>query len=825
MLSRSLTGGAGRCCVRDFRKLCHRSTTFLGAVCASLALAIPFAGAHAAAPPARSGLEPQGLFERNLGQYAPDVLYRGRFSSMDAALHADGSVSIYPRRTKSVDEPVRISALEARNVAQPGASEPADFRTHYFRGGAGNRRIADVPHFSRLTYPSVYPGIDLVYHSRGGKLEFDFVVAPGADPATIRLRADNASAVRIDEQGDLAIESGNAVVFNRRPVAYQVRDGNRIPVECAYVLAEDRTITLALGAYDHAAEVVIDPVVDYSSYLGGSSDDYVNGVRLGVDGYIYVTGTTMSSNFPIANALDSTQSGSSDAFVAKINPATGRAVWATFLGGGDGDGGAGIAVDASSNVYVTGSGGSRFPTTTGAYRTSGTGSLGFVTKIAPAGNALLYSTFVPGTSPAKIEVDGAGQAVITGSAGSAFSTSAGAFQVTYAGYNGTSNATSGDAFALKLNAAGSNVVFATFFGGNGGESAAGLAIDSAGRVAIAGNTNSTNLPLASAYQGTLRGTSDGFLAILSANGTSLVSSTYFGGTNIDDITGLAADPYGNVIVAGKTESTDFPLLNARMPTLVHRYSSPEKGFLAKFVASPLQLVFSTYTGSSSDCCDTAFAVAADQAGDIYIAGSVSVAEFSYFQSVNPFLTTAYVSALFGGADARQALYVAGYSRDGQALRYQTIIAPCRSAQDCFQATIAAGKAGQMVVGASTDVQWLPISALNTKAKYDGTNSFTLDGWVTTFTTEGPLLQLGTSVFTGNSANPVTLVATSFGAGTSGSVTFWDGTTSLGSAPLVEGVARFDATFVPGVRRLTATLGANTSPLRLFPVSPAVGSCQ
>ena len=822
MTLRSLSERAPSFCARETRNFRRHAATLLAGACMFVGA---LASSHAAAPMAslKAGrLEPQALFERNLGQLPADVLYRGRFRNMDAAIHADGSVTLVARG-KGLSQPVRITAVGSREVNKPEPAEPAEFRTNYFTGGAKARPITDVPHFSRLTFASVYEGVDLVYHTQGGKLEFDFVVAPGADPAAIKFRANGATAVRIEDKGDLAIEAGNAVVFNRRPVAYQVRDGERFDVDCAYVLAEDRTITLALGAYDRTRELVIDPVVDYSSYLGGSSDDYLNAVRLGQDGYIYVAGTTYSSNFPVANALDSSESGVSDAFVAKINPATGREVWATFLGGGDSDGAGGLAIDASNNVYVVGTGGTRFPTTAGAYRTSGGG--GFAAKIAAAGNALLYSTFLPGASPGKIEVDATGQAIIAGNAGSAFLPSAGAFQVTYSGYNGSSNATSGDAFALKLNAAGSNIVFATFVGGSGIDNTTGLAVDSQGRIAIAGYTTSANFPLANAYQNTLRGTQDGFISVLSATGTSMVSSTYFGGTGVDNIYGLAADPYGNVIVAGQTKSSDFPIVNARMPSLTHRYQFPEKGFLAKFQVSPLQLVFSTYTGSSSDCCDAAFGVATDAAGDIFLAGSVAVAEFSYFQSINPFLTTAYVSALFGGADVRQAIYVAGYTRDGQSLRYQTLIAPCRSAQDCTGANIYAGKAGQMIVGGQTDVSWLPISALNTQAKYNDTNVFTMDGWVTTFTTETPPLTLGTSVWTGNSATPVTLVATSYGAGTSGTVTFLDGTTSLGTANLVEGVAKLDMTFAPGVRRLTATLGTNTSPVRLFAVSPAVGSCQ
>ena len=778
-------------------------------------------GAASAASP----LKPQGLFESNQGQYPAQVAYRARFERLDAAIRADGSVAIYPSlRSGSATRELRIVAAPATS-GPPVATGLADYRTNYLRGEAGS--ITDVPHYRQVSFREAYRGIDLAYHAGEGKLEFDFVVAPGADPAQIRMRIDGADVVRVRPNGDLAVESDGVTVLQRRPLAYQVREGKRVPVDCSYRVGKSGMVSIALGRYDRKSELVIDPVVEYSSYLGGSASDGANAIRQEFDGFVYVTGTTVSSNFPVVAALDSSLTGAPDVFVTKINPATGKAVYSTYIGGRDGDNPTGITSNTSGEVYITGISGSRYPTTSGAYRTSGSGTLGFVTKLNAAGNLMAYSTLVPGTRPAAITVDPFGQAIITGNAGTAFTTTPGAFQPVYGGNGGVVDATTmGDAFVLKLSASGNAAIYASFFGGAGTESGAGVAIDISDRVAIAGGTTSTNLPLANAYQGALRGSQDGFLAVFAPGGATLAASTYFGGINTDSFTGLGVDLYGNVLVSGTTRSDDLPTLNALLPrtALQTRYGSTRKGFVAKFAVSPLQLVFSTYTGSRSNCCDTAFGIAVDLVGDVYVTGNVAVAELPVFQSVNPFMSASYVAAKFNGSDVRESSYVAGYSRDGQRLRYQTLVAPCYDSQDCDRGAISARMPGQVAVAGSTDTDWLPVSRLNTQAKISST-PFITDAWVMTLVTENPKVQLDVSAPSSTTGTPVVLTATTYTNAVNGTVTFWDDTTSVGTAPMVEGVAQLSTTFAPGVRRLTATFNADRTPLRLLAVSPSTGSCQ
>jgi hypothetical protein len=389
------------------------------------------------------------LFEANVGQLDPSVLYRGRFGSLQAAIRQDGAVAL-AFRSRTGAPPVTISPAGALVPAVVDALEPAAFRTNYFRGGVAPSSFTDVPHYGRIRLRGIYEGVDLAYHASTERLEFDFVVAPGADPSAIALAVAGATALRIDADGDLAIEAGNEVLRQKKPVAYQTRDGAQVAVACAYRLIDSTTVALEVGAYDRSRELVIDPVVDYSSYFGGSASDAVMGVQIGADGSIYVAGGTSSTNFPVVAPYQSTFKGVEDVFVAKVSAVTGKAVYSTYIGGRNGDSGVALAVDAAGSVYVTGGAGGAYPTTTGAYSISSKQVSGFITKLAPAGNSLVYSTLVPGTIPSAIIVDGQNRAVITGGAGSAFATTVGTVQP---GYGGGGVAYNGDAFVFMLNAA------------------------------------------------------------------------------------------------------------------------------------------------------------------------------------------------------------------------------------------------------------------------------------------------------------------------------------------------------------------------------------
>jgi hypothetical protein len=783
-----------------------------------------------AAIPRPFSLQDKGFFEENRGQYPQDALFRARFKDLDALLRIDGSMSLYPRQGRERHE-LRLVHLGANGSPKIEGDNETTFRTNYFRGPGQTEAVADVRNFESVKIERLYPGIDLVAHSMGATLEFDYIVSSGANPSAIALKIDGSNSIRLAPSGDLAIERDGVTVHQRKPVAYQIRDGVRTQIDCAYRLSEDGRIGFALGSYDRSLALVIDPLVDYSSYLGGASEDTPRGARIGPDGYLYVAGTTSSSNFPTSAAYDSTLGGSSDAFVTKINPATGKAVWSTYLGGSNADSGIGLAVDSSGGAYVTGIAGSRFPTTTGAYQTSASGTYGFVTKLSTTGS-LVYSTLVSGAQPSAIEVDPQGEAVVVGSSGSGFVTTAGAFS---RGFSGPAAASSGDAFVLKLNSTGTGAVFATFFGGTGTDVANSVAIDGLGQIVIGGSTQSANLPLSTSpapLQPVLKGGQDAFAAIFSSNGAALAFSTYFGGSASDEIVGVALDPYGNLVVAGNTQSADYPTTNPLLAVgdLTTYYVNAfgggpiyQKGFLAKWsLGSSPSVVFSTFTGGRIDCCDAVQALAVDGNGDIFLSGSSRVDSYRLLSSINAYVPPSIVYNDYAANGGTDALFAAAYLRDGTDLRFQGYIAGCVSS--CNPSAMFTKGAGLALIAGSTRSNWVPIAAANTQPVQPSPNVAD-SGFLTMLSFEPPALDLIAFDSFSNTATPISLKVVSSVPGASGTVTLWDGSTSIGTANAVEGIAHFNVTLPLGVRQLKATLGTGSSPTVLMPVAVSGGSCQ
>ncbi|MGC1170498.1 MAG: SBBP repeat-containing protein, partial [Candidatus Acidiferrales bacterium] len=365
-------------------------------------------------------------------------------------------------------------------------------KANYFLGNDPTEWRTNIPRYAKVKYKSVYPGVDLVYYGNQGQLEYDFALAPGVHPNEIRLKFDSGGKVRVDEKGDLLLGSGSEEVRLEKPVAYQEVAGERKRVEASYMLESADRIGFRLGQYDRNRPLIIDPVLSYSTYLGGSTGDDGFGVAVDVFGNAYVTGETASTDFPTAHALQPTYGGGSeDAFVAKINPSGSALVYSTYLGGNNYEYGYGIAVDAFGNAYVMGyTQSSNFPTTAGAFEGNCCGA--FVTKINASGSALVYSTFLNGAEDdgiASIAVDAFGNAYVTGGTSSAnFPTTAGAFQTTL---NGSTNA-----FVTKFNPRGSALVYSTYLGGSTYEYGYGIAVDASGNAYVTGETASADFPTA-----------------------------------------------------------------------------------------------------------------------------------------------------------------------------------------------------------------------------------------------------------------------------------------------------------------------------------------
>jgi hypothetical protein len=388
--------------------------------------------------------------------------------------------------------------LEGANPApQIAGADPLPGHVNYIVGSNPANWHADISTYAQVQYRDVYPGVDLVYYGNQRQLEYDFVVAPGANVNAIRLAYEGAESVCIEANGDLTLETANGAIRQHRPVIYQTVDGVRREVGGKYVYRSDGRIGFEVPSYDQSRPLIIDPVLSYSTLLGGAND-YGYAIAVDASGSAYVTGYTYSATFPTtAGSYQTTLRGYVDAFVAKLNSTGTALVYSTFLGGNDYDYGYAIAVNSSGNAYVAGyTNSADFPTTPGVVRNSIAASDTFVTELNPAGNGLVYSTFLGGSDydyASAIALDTSGNAYIAGyTYSSDFSTTVGAFRSSLSG--------SVDSFVTKLNVGGTSLLYSTYLGGSGFDYSSSIAVDSSGNAYVAGYTDSLTFPTANPLQ-------------------------------------------------------------------------------------------------------------------------------------------------------------------------------------------------------------------------------------------------------------------------------------------------------------------------------------
>jgi hypothetical protein len=518
------------------------------------------------------------------------------------------------------------------------AADPLPGRVNYLLGNTRDQWQTDVPTYGAILYYDLYPGIDLAYGVADGRLKSEFRVSPGADPGAIRWQYQGGAAPKITGDGGLVVAAGRGELREQSPVMYQEKDGRRVPVQGAFRILDGGLAAFATGAYDRQLPLVIDPVLSYSTYLGGSGLDSVRAIAVDSAGNAYVAGQTDSLDFPVSGAVRPTSGGGVDVFIAKLNAAGNALVYSTYLGGSWDDRAFGIAVDGSGNAYVTGwTYSPNFPTTNGArQRALGGGRDAFVAKLNAAGNALLYSTYLGGSthdSGNAIVIDGSGQAFVAGETLS--------FDFPVANGLRSSNSGRQDAFVAKLSADGGALLWSTYLGGYGDDRATSLAIDSSDDVYVAGATDSANFPTYHAFQGANRGGQDGFVTKLSADGRSLLYSTYLGGSGgtvaaPELVAAIRVDDAGCAFVAGSTGSRDFPVFGA----LQAAYGgSVSDAFVAKLSSTGDSLLFSTYLGGYG--ADLATGIAVDAAGTTYVVGYTSSANFPTANSLQPTIAGSY----------------------------------------------------------------------------------------------------------------------------------------------------------------------------------------
>ena len=670
------------------------------------------------------------LFIRNQGQLDRTVKYYVKTPAQTLYFTKEGIVFDLTRHNQAEAAGRQVErlvfSLDFLGANKKPAVEGTDKDTavvNYFNGNDPRMWRTDIPTYGEVVYHDIYPSIDLRLRGEGNALEYDFIVKPGAKPEDITLAYNGVDSLAI-KNGELVAGTAFGYITQDRPYIYQQIGDETMKVAGGFRLGAGNTYGFYATAYDERYPLIIDPTLAYSTYLGGSRFDQGSGITVDAAGCAYVTGYTGSSDFPTQIPYQGTNAGANDVFVAKLSAAGNNLIYSTYLGGSSGDSGGGIAVDAAGCVYLTGdTNSSDFPTQNPYQGTIASSDDAFAAKLSAAGNSLIYSTYLGGSST------DSGNDITVDAAGCVYicgDTSSNNFP-TQNPYQGTLSG-GGDAFVTKLTAAGNSLIYSTYLGGNSGELGRGIAVDSAGCAYVTGFTTSSNFPTQNPYQGTIAGAGDAFVTKLSATGNSLIYSTYLGGSSTDSTAGIAVDAAGCAYVTGHTSSSNFPTKNPYQGTL----NVKDDAFVTKFAAAGNSLNYSTYLGGSD--LDVAGGIAVDSAGCAYVTGYTLS---SNFPTRNPYQGTNY-----GGANT----FVTRLSAAGNSLSYSTYLGG--SSGDLAMG-IAVDAAGGAYITGRTNASDFP-----TQNPYQGTLAGLFDAFVFKFSLIPP--KVTTNAATGVSLNSATL---------------------------------------------------------------------
>ncbi|WP_263355884.1 chitobiase/beta-hexosaminidase C-terminal domain-containing protein [Acidicapsa ligni] len=668
-------------------------------------------------------------FEANQGQTDKNVKFLSRgigyslFLTDSAAIlkltqqNVSAPRSLHSTSTRKADS-LRMELLGASNSSHASGISQLPGKVNYFIGNDPTQWQTDLPTYSKVRYTSVYPGIDLIYYGNQRQLEYDFIVAPNANPHSIRFQISGAKKLSVSADGNLQVTAANGQLSFRKPAIYQQINGHRQQVQGQFSLLAENIIGFTLGQYDHASPLIIDPVLTYSTYLGGTDGTSAGtGITVDTAGNAYITGWTQASNFPVTNGVfqphnkgmaPPPQGTSADdltnAFITKLDPTGTTLIYSTYVGGtgsvlpnqsllGLGDFSYGIAVDNSGNAYIAGQTYSTdFPVTANAYQSANNGasneeSNAFITKLNSTGTALLYSTYLggdgggsfPGDSATAIAVDPAGDAYVTGY------TLSGNFPITPGVFQAANKGTE-SIFVTKINPAGTALLYSTYLGGSGtisaGDSASAIAIDNSGNAFVTGSVASFDFPVTTnalqAANKVTQGNTTAFVSAINTTGTALLYSTYLGGSGFpfagygDSASGIAVDNSGNTYIVGQTYSTDFPITSGSYQAQNNAAGQmTSNAFVVKLNTTGTALLYSTYLGGSGTAGvgDSGTAIAVDTSGEAYVTGAANSGNFPVtpgaFQAVNNAATSnpstnAFISKLDAtGATLLYSTYLGG----------------------------------------------------------------------------------------------------------------------------------------------------------------------
>jgi hypothetical protein len=619
-------------------------------------------------------------FTKNMGQWDDRVLFRANAGGATMWFTTEGVTYQFtrsvgrgtlhvPAGTRSVplqegmDSRFRGNDMEKDSIEQlvltakfVGANPNPDiiaesqmeYKCNYFLGNDPAKWHTDVPNYEAITLKDIYPGIDLKYSGDGtDQAAYEFIAAPGADIAQIKVEYEGAESTSIDADGRMIVRTkwGDMIAAIESPT-----DGV-LSGSASFSQLSEKTIGFEPSASNRLALGTSSVELAYSTYLGGGSTEYGNGITVDGNGNAYVTGQTYSSDFPTMNPYQGTfQGGNCDVFVTKLSSSGNNLIYSTYLGGTGEEYGYGIAVDGSGNAYVTGcTWSSEFPVLN-PFQTDRGSVDAFVTKLSSSGSALIYSSYLGGSAPDygdDIAVDGDGSAFITGTTSSSDFPTLNPYQATFQGGDW-------DIFVTKVSSSGNALIFSTYLGGGGDEEALAIALDNIGSAYVTGGTISSDFPTMNPYQ-TYQGGYDAFVTKFSSSGNSLIYSTYLGGGGEEEGKDIVIDGGGYAYVTGFTGSSDFPTVTPYQATL----QGNADVFVTKLSISGNSLIYSTYIGGGDR--DIGCGIAVNGSGFAYVTGWTTSSDFP---TSNPYQSTSQ-----GGLD----VFATKLGSSGNSLIYSTYL--------------------------------------------------------------------------------------------------------------------------------------------------------
>ncbi len=629
-----------------------------------------------------SHLDDQPLaFTKNMGQWPDSILFRANANGAVMWFTKDGVYQQFFKRVSKesdsrdndIEHLPEHDSIETMMIktafVEPNADvtietgEVLAYTCNYFFGNDQNKWLTDVPNYSSITYKDIYVGIDLHYYSNGKQMEYDFIIAPHAELSLIRMKYEGADSIYLVDNQELVVAFPWGEIHERELFVHQGVPISVTGINTRYVLFDKHIFGFQLleEVTNPLLSVVVDPVLTFGSYLGGSLWDEGSAIDVDNAGNLYVTGRTQSANFPMVGAIDGSFGGMWDVFVSKLSADGSALLFSTYLGGVQTDAPRGLLIDSSSAVCLSGyTASSDFPVQNAYDNTHNGGYDIFVTKLSSSGNTLLYGTFLGGSTdegPRDIATDSSGCLYVGGSTSSADFPAVNGYDTTY---NGES-----DVFFTKFSADGSSVVYSTFLGGTESDDAGGFAVDKFGNAYIGGQIDSDDFPIVNALDSLKSGSGDSFIAKIAPSGDSLVYSTFIGGNAAVLFKDVTVDTSGNAYIAGETSSSSLAVHNAFDST--YNGGSPDC-FVAKISSAGDTRIFTTYLGGIS--IDQISMITLDQFDNVYVIGSTTSTNFPCQNALDTTLgTNPSHDSLFGVFD----VFITKLASSGNSLDFSTYL--------------------------------------------------------------------------------------------------------------------------------------------------------